>query len=67
MIIKQATTSQLLDTPVQLNLFQEVAGGQSDTVNKRTRRNRKSTRKKVVNSSDVSTHLESPKQLNLFE
>jgi len=60
------TTSQLLDTPVQLDLFSEVAGGQSDTGKKRTRSSRKSTRKKVANCNDVSTHHEF-EQLNLFE
>lgn len=65
-IAKQEPTSQLLDTSVQLDLFQEVAGGQSETKQKRTRRNRKSTGKKVVSSNDVSTHHEF-EQLNLFE
>jgi putative transposase len=66
-ITKQETNSQLLNTPVQLDLFSEVAGGQSDTVNKRTRRNHKSTPKKVVSSNDVSTRSELFEQLNLFD
>ncbi len=65
-ITKQAATSQLLSTPVQLNLFSEVAGGHSDTNNKRTRSGRKSTRKKVANCNDASTH-HAFEQLNLFE
>ncbi|MDY6805582.1 MAG: RNA-guided endonuclease TnpB family protein [Cyanobacteriota bacterium] len=57
-IIKQEPTSQLLNTPVQLGLFQEVAEGQPDTVKKRTSRRGKSTRKKVVRSNEMSTLLE---------
>jgi putative transposase len=64
-IAKQETTSQLLNTPVQLNLL-EVAEGQPDTIKKRTRRKGKSTRKKVVRSSDEST-LSEFNQLNLFD
>jgi putative transposase len=65
-IAKQEPTSQLLDTPVQLDLF-EVAGGQSETNKKRTSRRGKSTRKKVVRSNEMSTHHESFKQLGLFD
>ncbi len=64
-IIKQEPASQLLNTPVQLDLF-EVAGGQSETVNKRTRRRGKSSPKKDVRISDSSTLLEF-NQLNLFD
>jgi len=64
-IAKQETTSQPLNTPVQLDLF-EVADGQSDTI-KRARRSGNSTCKKVVRVSDVSTPHESAKQLNLFD
>lgn len=55
------------ENPVQLNLFNEVADGQSETQQKRTRSRRNSTRKKVVDSNDVSTRSESFKQLSLFE
>ncbi len=64
-ITKQDTTLQpLLNTPVQLNLF-EVAEGQPDTI-KRTSRRRKSTRKKVADSNEMSTQPEF-NQLNLFD
>ena len=55
------------ENPVQLSLFNVVADGQSETNNKWTRSNRNSTRKKVVDSNDVSTRLESFKQLSLFD
>jgi len=64
-IIKQATTPQLLDTPVQLDLF-KVTEGQPETNKKRTSRKRKSTRKKVVDSNEMSTQPEF-NQLNLFD
>ena len=64
-ITKQDTTFQpLLNNPVQLNLF-EVAEGQPDTI-KRTSRRRKSTRKKVADSIEMSTQPEF-NQLNLFD
>jgi IS605 OrfB family transposase len=63
---QESIVQQLLEPTVQLNLF-EVAGGHSDTNKKRTRRSGNSTRKKVVRSSDVSTHHESIRQLNLFD
>ncbi|MDY6805168.1 MAG: RNA-guided endonuclease TnpB family protein [Cyanobacteriota bacterium] len=65
-IIKQETTCSILNTPIQLNLFQEVAGGQSDTI-KRTSRRRKSARKKAADFNEMSTHHESIRQLNLFD
>ncbi len=60
------------ENPVQLSLFvsvappQEavVAGGQSETLNK-TRSRRNSTRKKVVDGNESSTHPESI-QFRLF-
>ncbi len=57
----------VLETPIQLSLFDEVAGGHSETGNKRTRSRRKSTRKKVVDGDDVSTRPESFKQLSLLD
>lgn len=67
-ITKQVTNLQpLLNHPVQLDLFQEVAEGQPETNKKRTRRSGKSTRKKVARSSDVSTLLEFGQQLSLFD
>jgi putative transposase len=65
---KQETNSQpILNHPIQLDLFQEVAGGHSDTVKKRTRRRGKSSPKKDVRINDSSTHHESVKQLSLFD
>ncbi len=72
--------TEILETPVQLSLFvslrdmksvattqeAEVAGGQSETINK-TRSRRKSTPKKVVANNDVSTRPESFVQLSLFD
>ncbi|NEO54897.1 MAG: IS200/IS605 family element transposase accessory protein TnpB [Okeania sp. SIO3B5] len=58
--------TELLDNPVQLSLFNEVAGGYSETGNKRTRSRRNSTRKTVVDGNDVSTRPEF-EQLSLFE
>ncbi len=66
-ITKQETTSQLLSTPIQLDLFSKVAEGQPETKQKRARRSGKSTRKKVVRSSDVPTLLEFGQQLSLFD
>ena len=63
-IIKQETT--LLNIPIQLDLFSEVAGGHSDTGNKRTRRREKSFRKKKARSNDSSTQTDS-QQLSLFD
>ncbi|NEP79436.1 MAG: IS200/IS605 family element transposase accessory protein TnpB [Okeania sp. SIO3B3] len=66
--------TEILETPVQLSLFvsvappqeAEVAGGQSETINK-TRSRRKSTPKKVVANNDVSTRPEFFVQLSLFD
>ncbi|MDJ0557064.1 MAG: RNA-guided endonuclease TnpB family protein [Microcoleaceae cyanobacterium MO_207.B10] len=54
------------ENPIQLSLFDLVAGGQSETQNK-TRSRRKSTRKKVVDGNESSTRLESFVQLSLFD
>ncbi len=62
------------ENPIQLSLFvsvappqeAEVAGGQSETLNK-TRSRRNSTRKKVVANSESSTRPGSFKQLSLFD
>ncbi len=64
--VEEATKTEL-ENPIQLSLFDEVAGGHSDTGNKRTRSRLKSTRKKVVANSEVSTRPESFKQLSLFD
>ncbi|NEO55342.1 MAG: IS200/IS605 family element transposase accessory protein TnpB [Okeania sp. SIO3B5] len=55
-----------LENPLQLSLFGEVAGGQSETLNK-TRRKRQSSRKKGADFSESSTRLEFFKQLSLFD
>ena len=62
-IIKVEETVKL-ENPVQLSLFEVVADGQPETLNK-TRSRRKSSRKKGANSNESSTHLEF-KQLRLF-
>jgi len=49
--------TKILETPVQLSLFSEVAGGQSETLNK-TRSSRKTGRKKPASSNESSTRLE---------
>ncbi|NER07465.1 MAG: IS200/IS605 family element transposase accessory protein TnpB [Okeania sp. SIO3C4] len=56
--------TEALETPIQLSLFDVVAGGQSETLNK-TRSRRNSTRKKVVDGNESSTRPESI-QLRLF-
>ncbi|NES65855.1 MAG: IS200/IS605 family element transposase accessory protein TnpB, partial [Okeania sp. SIO2D1] len=57
----------VIENPVQLSLFNEVAEGQPETNKKRTRSSRKSSRKKGANRNDVSTRSESFKQLSLFD
>ncbi|WP_293160501.1 RNA-guided endonuclease TnpB family protein [Okeania sp. SIO2C9] len=54
-----------VDNPIQLSLFDTVAGGQSETLNK-TRSRRKSSPKKDANSNESST-LPEFIQLSLFE
>ena len=54
-----------LSNPVQLSLFGEVAGGHSETLNKR-RSSRKTRSKKQASSNESSTRLEFI-QLQLFE
>ncbi|NEQ75626.1 MAG: IS200/IS605 family element transposase accessory protein TnpB [Okeania sp. SIO2C9] len=54
----------VVEIPVQLSLFNEVAEGQPETV-KRTRRKRQTG--KPADSNDVSTRPEFFKQLGLFE
>ncbi len=60
---KVETTTEL-ENPVQLSLFNEVAGGQSETLNK-TRRKRQTSRKKGADFNESSTRPE-PIQLRLF-
>ncbi|NEN88531.1 MAG: IS200/IS605 family element transposase accessory protein TnpB [Okeania sp. SIO3H1] len=62
----ETTETKVIETPVQLSLFNEVAEGHSETI-KRTRSRRKSSPKKDANGNDVSTHPESFVQLSLFE
>ncbi|MDJ0517170.1 MAG: RNA-guided endonuclease TnpB family protein [Trichodesmium sp. MO_231.B1] len=59
--------TKVLDNPVQLSLFNEVAEGQPETEQKRTRSRRKSSPKKDASGNDVSTRLESFEQLRLFD
>ncbi|NES65580.1 MAG: IS200/IS605 family element transposase accessory protein TnpB [Okeania sp. SIO2D1] len=54
----------VVEMPVQLSLFNEVAEGQPETI-KRTRRKRQTG--KPADPNDVSTHPESFVQLSLFE
>ncbi|NES71800.1 MAG: IS200/IS605 family element transposase accessory protein TnpB [Okeania sp. SIO2D1] len=56
----------VIENPVQLSLFNEVAEGQPETI-KRTRSSRKTRYKKQASSNDVSTRSESFKQLSLFD
>ncbi len=60
----EAIQTEVLETPVQLSLFDVVADGQSETLNK-TRSRRNSTHKKVVEGNESSTRPESI-QLRLF-
>lgn len=62
----EVVETKVLETPVQLSLFNEVAEGHSDTGNKRTRRKRKTGSKSAI-SKDVSTRPESAKQLSLYD
>ncbi|WP_237396272.1 transposase [Okeania sp. KiyG1] len=62
----ETTEAKVIETPVQLSLFNEVAEGHSETI-KRTRSRRKSSPKKDANGNDVSTRSESPIQLRLFD
>ena len=55
--IVDTVETKILETPVQLSLFSEVAGGQSETLNK-TRSSRKTGGKKPASSNESSTHLE---------
>ncbi|NET12962.1 MAG: hypothetical protein F6K08_08935 [Okeania sp. SIO1H6] len=73
LITKVRPVKEVSDNPVQFSLFERaaplqeaVAGGYSDTVNQRVQRKLKSTRKKVADSSEASTCLESFEQLRLF-
>ena len=63
---KVKTIETVVENPVQLSFFQEVAEGQSETI-KRTWSKRNSARKKVVDGNDVSTHPEFFQQLSLFD
>ncbi len=58
--------TKVLDNPVQLSLFNEVAEGQRSIIY-RTRSRRKSSPKKDASGNDVSTRLESFEQLRLFD
>ncbi len=64
-IIKVEETVEL-ETRVQLSLFDVVAGGHSETNNKRTRSRRKTAPKKAAANNDVSTRPLSI-QLSLFD
>ncbi len=57
----------VLETPIQLSLFDVVAEGQPETQQKRTRSRSKTSRKKDANGNDVSTRSESFKQLSLLD
>ncbi|NEN91270.1 MAG: IS200/IS605 family element transposase accessory protein TnpB [Okeania sp. SIO3H1] len=62
----ETTEAKVIETPVQLSLFNEVAEGHSETI-KRTGSHRKSSPKKDANGNDVSTRPESFLQLSLFD
>ncbi len=62
--VEEATETEL-ENQIQLSLFDIVAGGQSETLN-RTRSRRKTGRKKSVANCESSTHPEF-EQLSLFE
>ncbi|WP_293079157.1 transposase [Okeania sp. SIO3B5] len=62
----ETTEAKVIETPVQLSLFNEVAEGRSETI-KRTQSHRKSSPKKDANGNDVSTRPESTIQLRLFD
>ncbi len=63
---KVETIETVVENPVQLSLFQEVAEGQRSIIY-RTWSQRNSARKKVVDGNDVSTRPEFFKQLSLFD
>ncbi|WP_293125834.1 transposase [Okeania sp. SIO1I7] len=62
----ETTEAKVIETPVQLSLFNEVAEGHWSIIY-RTRSHRKSSPKKDTNGNDVSTRSESPIQLRLFD
>ncbi len=62
----ETVNETVAENPIQLSLFDEVAGGQSETINK-TRSSHKTRRKKPASSNESSTHPESFKQLSLFD
>ncbi|MGB3511185.1 MAG: RNA-guided endonuclease TnpB family protein [Microcoleaceae cyanobacterium] len=55
------------ENPVQLSFFNEVADGQPETKQKRTRRKRQTGRKKPADFNESSTRSESFKQISLFD
>ncbi|MDY7007469.1 MAG: RNA-guided endonuclease TnpB family protein [Cyanobacteriota bacterium] len=62
----ETTEAKVIEAPVQLSLFNEVAEGHWSIIY-RTRSRRKSSPKKDANGNDVSTRSESPIQLRLFD